>query len=140
MAERSYITFEQAHAAIRAMVEKAPELGPEPVAMTIVDEAGNLVAYAQLDKLRMFSRRHSPRKAYTAAITGTDSGAYGENLRNQGRSLSDIGGDPNLTPGQGGVVVRSRDGTIMGGVGVGGYPSGEADEQLARIGLEAMNI
>ena len=49
-------------------------------------------------------------------------------------------GDPTLTPNQGGVVVRSKDGVIMGGIGVGGYPDGQDDENLARVGLEAMNI
>ena len=140
MADRPYISFEQSQAAMKAMVEKAPEIGPQPVAMTIVDDSGHLVAYAHMDKLRVFGKRHSRRKAYTAAITGQDSGAFGEAMKNQGRTVSDFGGDKDLTPGQGGVVVRSKDGFIMGGIGVGGYPSGEADENLARTGLEAMNI
>ena len=46
--------------------------------MAIVNDGGHLTAYAHLDRLRMFSRRHALRKAYTAAITATDSGAYGE--------------------------------------------------------------
>ena len=139
MAERPFITFDQAQAAMKAMSDQATQPPATPVAMTIVDEAGNLVAYAQMDNLRLFSKRHSFRKAYTSAVTGTDSGANAEGLKNAGGSISDLG-DPNLTPGQGGVVVLSKNGEIMGGIGVAGRPSGKADEDLARVGLSAMNL
>ena len=139
MADKSFISFQQAQAAMKAMADKASQTPEAPVAMAIVDDSGNIMAYAQMDKLRLFSRRHATRKAYTAAIIGTDTGAHAEQLRQQGRSITDMG-DPNLTPGQGGLVVRSRDGVIMGGIGVGGYPSGQTDEDLSRIGLQAMNI
>jgi uncharacterized protein GlcG (DUF336 family) len=140
MANKPFITSAQAQAAIKAMLDKALQTPNEPVAMVIVDDAGNHVAYAQMDHLRLFSKRHAFRKAYTSAITGQDSGAYGEGLKSRGITVPEIGGDPNLTPGQGGLAVRSRDGILMGGIGVGGYPSGKSDEDLARIGLQAMNL
>ena len=68
---------------------------------------------------------------------GMDTGPHGEQLKERGRTVSDYG-DPNLTPGIGGVVVRSSDGIIMGGIGVGGYLA--RDEELAQIGLDAMNL
>ena len=139
MADKPFVSFQQAQAAMKAMADKAAQTPEAPVAMAIVDDSGNIIAYAQMDKLRLFSRRHAIRKAYTAAIVGTDTGAHAEQLRTQGRSITDMG-DPNLTPGQGGLVVRSRDGVIMGGIGVGGYPSGQTDEDLSRVGLQAMNI
>ena len=139
MTDKLFISFHQAQAAMKAMADKAVQTTEAPAAMAIVDDSGNIMAYAHMDRLRLFSRRHAIRKAYTAAIIGTDSGAYGEGLRKQGGSISDMG-DPNLTAGQGGVVVRSKDGVIMGGIGVGGYPSGQMDEDLARLGLQAMNI
>ena len=138
MASKPFLSFEQTQAAMNAMVAKANETPDQGVAITIVDDSGNLVAYAQMDNLRMFARRHSFRKAYTSAIMGADSGAHGEALASRGASISDMG-DPNLTPGQGGVLVRSQ-GTILGGIGVGGYPGGHLDEALARVGLEAMKL
>jgi glc operon protein GlcG len=106
--------------------------------MAIVDDTGNLVAYAKMDNLRLFSRRHALRKAYTSAIVGIDSGAHAQRLHGQGRSISDLG-DPDLTHGQGGLVIM-KDGVILGGIGVGGYPSGQRDEDLSRVGLQAMNL
>ena len=129
---------EQIKAAMDAMMAKALETPDAPVAMAIVDSTGNLEAYAKMDNLRLFSRRHALRKAYTAAIMGTDSGANAERMHSQGRSISEMG-DSNLTHGQGGLVVI-KDGVILGGIGVGGYPSGQADEDLARVGLEALGL
>ena len=137
MSEKPYIDFDQAQAAMKAIIEEATNPAVMPVAVAIVDDAGNMVAYAQMDNVRLYARRHAFRKAYTAAIMGMDTGPHGEQLKERGRTVSDYG-DPNLTPGIGGVVVKSKDGVIMGGIGVGGYLA--RDEELAMIGLEAMNI
>jgi glc operon protein GlcG len=138
MPEPIALRFTQVQAAMKAMIDQAMQTPDEPVAMAIVDDTGNLVAYAKMDNLRLFSRRHALRKAYTAAIVGMDTGAHAERLHNQGRSISDLG-DPSLTHGQGGVVIL-QEGVILGGIGVGGYPSGQRDEDLARVGLQAMHI
>jgi glc operon protein GlcG len=138
MPDRSSLSFAQVQAAMKAMIDRAMQTPEEPVAMAIVDDTGNLVAYAKMDNLRLFSRRHALRKAYTAAIVGMDTGAHAQRLHSQGRSISELG-DPNLTHGQGGLVIM-KDGRILGGIGVGGYPSGQRDEDLARVGLQAMHI
>jgi uncharacterized protein GlcG (DUF336 family) len=139
--QKPALSFSQVQAAMEAMIEKAKQL-PNPAAIAIVDDAGNLKAYAAMDNVRLLARRHSVRKAYTAAIMGMDSASHAEQLKKTGRSLSDLGGDPNLTIGTGGVVVRSRDGVILGGVGVGGLPPSDdfKDEDLARVGADAMNL
>jgi len=71
------LKMEQVQAAMKAMMDKAMETPNEPIAMCIVDSAGNLEAYAKMDNLRIFSRRHAQRKAYTSAVMGMDSGASG---------------------------------------------------------------
>ena len=129
---------EHVMAAMRAMIEKAHELPDEPVAMAIVDAGGELVAYYTMENLRIFSRRHAIRKAYTSAVMGRDSGEHAAGLAAQGRNIADLG-DPRFTHGQGGLVIM-QDGVILGGIGVGGYPSGQADEDLSRVGLNAMNL
>ncbi len=132
------LKLSQVQAAMAAMLAKAQETPDAPVAMAIVDATGNLEAYAKMDNLRLFSRRHALRKAYTAAVMGLNTGDHAARLHGQGRSISELG-DPNLTHGQGGLVII-KDGVILGGIGVGGYPSGQSDEDLARVGLEALNL
>lgn len=141
MYQKPALSFAQAQASMEAMIERAKQL-PIPVAIAIVDDAGNLKAYVAMDNVRLFARRHAVRKAYTAAIVGMDSGTHAEQLKKTGRSLSDLGGDLNLTIGAGGMVVRSKDGAILGGVGVGGLPpTGDfKDDDLAQIGVNAMNL
>ena len=132
------LKLDQVQAAMKAMLDKAMQTPNEPVAIAIVDAAGDLEAYAKMDNLRLFSRRHALRKAYTSALLGLDSGANAERMHSQGRSTGEMG-DPNFTYGQGGLVIM-KDGVILGGIGVGGYPSGKADEDLSRVGLEAMSL
>ncbi|HZA21802.1 MAG TPA: heme-binding protein [Dehalococcoidia bacterium] len=132
------LKLEQVQAAMKAMMDKAMEKPNEPIAMCIVDATGNLEAYAKMDNLRIFSRRHAQRKAYTAAVMGMDTGAHAQRLHAGGRNIADLG-DPMLTFGQGGLVIM-KDSVILGGIGVGGYPSGQADEDVARVGLNAMNL
>ena len=132
------LTMKQVQAAMNSIMEKAMQTPDQPVAAAIVDAAGNLEAYVKMDNLRIFSRRHALRKAYTAAVLGTDTGANAQRLHGQGRSISELG-DPQLTHGQGGLVIM-KDGVILGGIGVGGYPSGQSDEDLSRVGLEAMGL
>ena len=129
---------EQVQAAMKAMMDKAMEKPNEPIAMCVVDATGNLEAYAKMDNLRIFSRRHAQRKAYTAAIMGMDTVAHAERLHGGGRNIADLG-DPMLTFGQGGLVII-KDGVILGGIGVGGYPSGQSDEDVSRVGLNAMKL
>ena len=131
-------TMAQVRAAMEAMINKAMETPNEPVAMAIVDSAGNLLAYQTMDNLRIFSRRHALRKAYTSAMMGLNSGENAQRLHSQGRNIADQG-DPMMTYGQGGLVIM-KDGVILGGIGVGGYPSGQSDEDLSRVGLEAMGL
>jgi glc operon protein GlcG len=134
----SVLGFDQIQNAMKAMIDEAMKTPLEPVAMAIVDDAGNLVAFAKMDNLRLYSRRHAIRKAYTAVVMGMDSVVHAEQLHGQGRSISETG-DPNLTYAPGGIVIKV-DEVIVGGIGVGGYTSGLRDQDLARVGLGAMNV
>lgn len=138
MATKPTLSTGQVTAAMAAMLAQANATPEAPVAMAIVDAAGELLAYLTMDNLRVFSRRHALRKAYTSAVLGRDSGAHAAGLQAQGRNIADLG-DPRFTHGQGGLVIM-QDGVILGGIGVGGYPSGQADEDLSRVGLEAMGL
>ena len=147
MEQMPFITLAQCQAAMAAMLEAAQKKPEHPVAMAIVDSSGFLINYQEMDRLRMFTKTHAIRKAYTAAITGMNSGAHGEWTASRGLTVRELGGDLQLTPGFGGVVVRSSmhdqddfHTNVMGGIGVGGYLAGQEDEDLAMIGLAAMNV
>ena len=136
MYNKPMLELSQCQDAINAMIvefNKNPDR--RPVDMAIVDDIGNLLAYARMDGC------HRPtfamRKAYTSAIRRMDSVAFADTLKTQGRSLADLG-DPQLVNLQGGLVIETTDGRLLGGIGVGGLPSGKDDEDIARAGLNAL--
>ena len=84
MSEQPSLTFEQAQAAMQAMISQAMQTPEEPVAMAIADDTGNLVAYAKMDNLRLFSAMPfarpaaPPSRAQIAAPMPSDCTAGGE--------------------------------------------------------------
>ncbi len=106
------------------------------VDMAVVDDAGNLLAYARMD--RCLRPTFAIRKAYTSAVRSMDTVTFAEQLSTQGRSLESFG-DPQLIALAGGVAVI-KDGAVVGAIGVGGLPSGLDDEAIAKAGLAALNI
>ncbi len=64
--------------------------------------------------------------------------AFAEQLGTQGRTLESFG-DPQLIAIPGGVAVIKY-GAVVGAIGVGGLPSGLADEAIAKAGLAALNL
>jgi glc operon protein GlcG len=139
MYEKPILSLDQVQKAMTAMLEKATQELDRPVAIAIVDDLGNLLNYARMDRCRVIPQRLAIRKAYTAAVSGQDTLAYSERLKSQGRSVTEFG-DPNLAAVQGGVVIQQPGtGFILGGIGVSGL-SAQEDEDLARIGVRALGL
>lgn len=137
MYNKPMLSLDQAQAAIAAMID---DFNKEPnrrkVDMAVVDDAGNLLAYARMD--RCLRPTFAMRKAYTSAMRGMDTAAFAEQLGTQGRTLESFG-DPQLIAIAGGVVVM-HDGAVVGAIGVGGLPSGLDDESIAKAGVQALNL
>ena len=137
MYDKPMISLDQARDAIQAMVD---DYNKDPnrrkVDMAVVDDAGNLLAYARMD--RCLRPTFAIRKAYTSAVRSMDTVTFAEQLSTQGRSLESFG-DPQLIALAGGVAVI-KDGAVVGAIGVGGLPSGLDDETIAKAGLAALNI
>jgi glc operon protein GlcG len=139
MYNKPMLSLNQVQRAMAAMLEKATQQPNQPVAIAIVDDGGNLMSYARMDRCRAIPQRMAIRKAYTAALSGQDTLAYAERLKSQSRTVAEMG-DPNLAAVQGGLVVlHAETGTIMGGIGVSGLTAQE-DEDIARLGLRALGL
>ena len=137
MYDKPMLSLEQAQAAIAAMIaDYNKDTNRKNVDMAVVDDAGNLLAYARMD--RCLRPTFALRKAYTAAIRGMDTLAFSEALVAQGRSIEAFG-DPQLIAIPGGVVVMKK-GAVVGAIGVGGLPSGIDDQSIAQAGLAALSL
>lgn len=139
MYDKSMLSLDQVRRAMNAMLDKATQEPNRPVAVAIVDDAGNMLNYARMDGCRTNPQAFAVRKAYTSAMSGRDSADYAENLKNQGRTVADMG-NPNLVSAQGAVaVLHPTSGAVLGAIGVSGLSSQE-DEDLARLGLQALGL
>lgn len=140
MYNKPTLDLAQTQAAMAAMLEEGAKIPDEPVAIAIVDDAGDIVSYAVMDNTRKFSQRIAINKAYTSALFGRDSQPLTDMLKSMGWSITDFA-DPKLSIAPGGaVIVRPSDGEILGGIGVSGRNTGEADGNICKIGLKALGL
>ena len=139
MYEKAMLSLDQVQRAMATMMAKANEEPDRPLAIAIVDDAGDLLNYTRMDRCRKNPQRMALRKAYTCAVSGRDSNDYASWLKEQGRSVAEMG-DPMLAAVQGGVVVlHPNTGAILGGIGVSGLAAQE-DEDIANMGLKALGL
>ena len=139
MYNKPMLSLEQCRKAIDAMVaDFNKDTKRRAVDMAIVDDAGNLLAYARMDGC--LRPTFATRKAYTSAIRRMDTVDFAEQIKTSGRALAEFG-DPQLVTLQGGVVVTNpSDGALLGAIGVGGLPSGKDDEDISKAGLKALGL
>ncbi|THV32138.1 GlcG/HbpS family heme-binding protein [Glycomyces paridis] len=127
------LTHEAAMAVLDAAQEKAAELD-QRVTVTIVDRDGNTVAMVKGDGAGPQSPDSAEAKAYTAVSWGQATSDLTNAAKGNGPSIADIPGTLFLA---GGVPVVF-DGAPIAGIGVGGAPSGDIDEEIALAGLAAL--
>ncbi len=139
MYQKPALSLTQTRRAMDAMLDQAMREPGRPLAIAIVDDAGRMISYARTDNCRALPQRMAVSKAYTSAMSGQDSDAYAKRLKNEGRSIADFG-DPQLVAVQGAVVARDpATDLVLGAIGVSGLTAQE-DEDLARVGLAALEL
>ncbi len=135
------LTLEQADTIVSESLKKGKEMGLNPLTVAVVDDGGNLKAFARED---------GPGAALRPQIaTGKAFGAVGMGLST--RALSDrvldrphfgvalVGAsEGRLVPVPGGVLIKEGN-EIIGAVGISGDTS-DNDEAAAAAGIEAANL
>ena len=136
MHSRETIGLAEGRRAVDAVLDAHAASGdPRPIAVAVVDDAGELVAFARSGPGNPLSGRVAVAKAYTAARTRGETAALGAALSAMGVAVSDLA-DPGLTALQGGVPMAGAGEACVGAVGVSGLSAPE-DEALARRGAAA---
>ena len=137
MYDRQVMDVEDALRAVDAAMETASAESAGPLAVAVVDDNGDLVAFARTDGTPIFQRKHAIRKAYTASRVGADLSEFAAYRAERGMSASDFD-DGFVGAAHGGVVVRAAgQGVVIGAIGVQGSDR-ELDEHLARLALDAL--
>ena len=136
---RQYLGIREAMAAVKAIMAEADRVPGRPISAVVVDHRGDLLCLAAMGEVNTaLARQNAFKKAYTSACMRVN--VRDMEARAQAQGIGSIAGygNPNFTGGMGGLVVtRASDGAVMGGVGVSGR-SNEEDEELAIVGLAAL--
>ena len=129
------VTLEQARKAIAAGQAEARK-NSWPVAIAIVDNAGQLVAFEKMDNTQTASVEVAQDKAVSAAIYRRTTKEVQDGLAGGGAGLRLLA-LRGMSPVEGGIPLVI-DGKIVGGIGVSGVTS-EQDGQVAKAGADALS-
>jgi Uncharacterized protein, possibly involved in utilization of glycolate and propanediol len=129
------ITSHQAQAVIDGAAAKALELGL-PVIVAVLDAGTHLKAFRRMDGAVLGSIDVAIRKARTAVLFQANSEAVWDYCKPgapaPGLELSNGG----LAPFAGGIPLKSRDGAVIGAVGISGGSVAQ-DSEVAQAALAA---
>ena len=130
------ITLEQAQAVLAAALKKAVAINTK-MDIAVVDAGANLKAFVRMDDAFLGSIDISIKKAKTARFFNMPTGDLGK-LAQPGAPLYHIEfSNEGLITFPGGVLLKNKDGVIIGAVGVSGS-SVEDDHAVASAGAAAL--
>ena len=134
--QKPSITTELAHQMVAAAEKKAQEIGV-PMVIAICDESGVLKAFSRMDGAALLSVQVAQDKAYTAIGFGMSTDKWHDFIKE----------DPPLAAGApsgidrlivfGGGYPITKDGQIIGGIGVSGGHYTQ-DMEVAQAGLAVL--
>jgi glc operon protein GlcG len=128
------ITLDQARK-VYAGAESEARKNNWPVAIAVVDTAGNLVLFQRLDNTQTASGKIALDKAVSAAIFRRPTKVFQDGLAKGGENLR-ILALQGASPVEGGLPIV-QDGKIIGGIGVSGVTA-DQDGQIAKAGASGM--
>jgi uncharacterized protein GlcG (DUF336 family) len=130
------ITAEQAQLAVQQAAKKAAEIGTK-MDIAIVDAGANLKAFLRMDGAWLGSIDISIKKAKTARFFDMNSGEIGKLSQPAGPLYQIEHSNGGLISFPGGVVLKNKQGEIIGAIGVSGS-SVENDHKVAEAGAKAL--
>ena len=138
------ISLSQAETVVEGALAKARELGLPPVSVAVLDAGGHLKAMQREDGVAFLRATVCQAKAWGALALGASSRHFAQRYADdalQRGFISTMGGGPRerIVPLPGGVLIRNRDGRLLGAVGVAGAAS-EDDEACAVAGIESAGL
>lgn len=132
------LTIDLARTIIATAFAKGAEEGMQPLAVTVLDAGGHLLAFERQDGASFGRFEISHGKAYGAVALGMGSRALGAaaEARPHFVNAANAALSGALVPVPGGVLVTDYTGAVIGAVGVSGDNS-DNDEICAVAGIEA---
>ena len=135
------ISLEQSNRIIEAVFARGRELGCRPLSVVVVEPGAKVKAFQKEDGSAMMRFEMAYGKAYAALALGRSSSLV--RVRTEERPLFMQylirASDDQIFPEGGGMLIRDKDGEVIGAVGVTGDIQ-ERDEELAAHGINAAGL
>lgn len=131
-----YLPLDMAIKAATAAIEKCQADG-QKVSVAVVERSGATKVLLKSDGSGPHTVASATGKAFTSASMGRDTSGLADFIKANGdvEGLRDM--DSRMVILAGGLPIRIGD-ALVGGIGVGGAPSGKIDEACAKAGVEAI--
>jgi uncharacterized protein GlcG (DUF336 family) len=134
--QQSYLPLELALQAASAALEECTDQGYR-VSVTVVDQSGVQKVVLKGDGAGPHTLGSSFKKAFTSASLGSPTQGLVNRLQQDPLVANLSGMDDRILLLAGGLPIRVND-QIVGGIGVGGAPGGQIDEECAQAGIDSL--
>ncbi len=137
------LRLQQANAIIESALKKARDLKVRPLAVVVLDSAGNIIAAQREDGATMFQFDVALGKAWGAIAMRASSRSLADRAKSNPNFFSALAAsaDGKLIPQTGAVLIRDGNGEILGAAGAsGGGHGGDEDEACCVYGIEEAGL
>lgn len=135
------LTLKQANTIIDKAFAKAAEMKIKPLAVVVLDDAGNIVSAQRQDGASMFRFDVALGKAWGAVAMSCSSRNLGKRAKDNPNFMITLAATAKgkFLPQTGAVLIRSPEGDILGAAGASGG-TGEEDEACCAYGAEQAGL
>jgi uncharacterized protein GlcG (DUF336 family) len=135
------LTLAQATTIIEKALGKGRQLGCDPLAVAVLDDGGNLKAFAREDGAGILRQQIATGKAWGALGMGFGSRTLAKRAADNPAFFGALfaASDGRIVPAAGGVLIRDGAGEVVGAVGISGDTS-DKDEACALEGIQAVRL
>ena len=134
----SVLNLAAAQKIIKAALAHSKAKGYKPMGIAVLDESGQLKAFAREDGASMFRFDIARAKAWGAVGMGASSRVLAQRAKDNPNFFVTLAAtaDGKFLPQTGAVLVKNANGEVLGAVGASGG-TGDEDEAICIAGIEA---
>jgi len=135
------LSLKQANTIIDKTLERARAMKIKPLAVVVLDDAGNVKAAQREDGASMFRFDVAQGKAWASVAMGASSRALAKRAKDNPNFFVTLAATARgkFLPQTGGVLIKNEKGEILGAAGASGG-TGEEDEEACIAGIQAAEL
>ena len=137
----STLTLAQANRIIEVALAKAREMKVKPLSVAVLDASGHVRSMQREDGASMFRNDVAVGKAWAAVGMGVASRTLLQRAKENPQFFGALSATAQgkFLPQTGAVVIKDKDGTVLGAAGASGG-TGDEDEAVCIAGIEAVGL